>query len=571
MSSSTTFSTPQEEPSDNVQEVAAASAKPKKVKAVPAGLVIPPKAAKPTSKAERRALQEAQRAAKAASGSTGKSNEGGKKDSVKANETAIESARLTKDDEANVVLADQTTRESNKKAPEASTLPRTSVPAATVDKPPGLASHLTPYRDPSATFSVDTAAGIRLLPTSSSSVSQHLHAAVLELGHYFATTTVLDDNERCRHMMLCFQLVLQDHDFIWAQVDRALGAADSVDLRLVIQGQILKPSFTYWTSTCRPHSVGLGNAFGFVKSAVSALDRQDSRITKSRPGKITALLTLLGESMEDYVRERIQYAGQAIAVEACTKVLRCGRSVPNRLGSSSDQVGATSQPPTTTAPLYHEVIVTYGYSEAVLAVLREAAQRIAASNQRNGKLKVIVVDAAPHYSGRLLVAVLLQHNQELQHENGDVIECTYVLLNALTYVLDRDHDAVITKVLLGASALYSDGSVLARAGTALVALATTQHKNIPVLVCSETYKIANTSFSGAKQQHHFPVLDSLTQNELGDPATIAGYDQSKAWNAMNLVHDLTPSAMVSGIVTELGIVPPTSVAMLLREMNVVST
>jgi translation initiation factor eIF-2B subunit delta len=36
---------------------------------------------------------------------------------------------------------------------------------------------------------------------------------------------------------------------------------------------------------------------------------------------------------------------------------------------------------------------------------------------------------------------------------------------------------------------------------------------------------------------------------------------------LNLLYDLTPNEFVSGIVTEMGILPPTSVAVLLREMN----
>jgi translation initiation factor eIF-2B subunit delta len=36
---------------------------------------------------------------------------------------------------------------------------------------------------------------------------------------------------------------------------------------------------------------------------------------------------------------------------------------------------------------------------------------------------------------------------------------------------------------------------------------------------------------------------------------------------LNIMYDLTPSEFVSGIVTEMGILPPTSVAVILREMN----
>ena len=36
---------------------------------------------------------------------------------------------------------------------------------------------------------------------------------------------------------------------------------------------------------------------------------------------------------------------------------------------------------------------------------------------------------------------------------------------------------------------------------------------------------------------------------------------------LNLMYDLTPSDFVTGIVTEVGILPPSSVAVLLREMS----
>ena len=135
------------------------------------------------------------------------------------------------------------------------------------------------------------------------------------------------------------------------------------------------------------------------------------------------------------------------------------------------------------------------------------------------------------------------------------IECTYILLNALTYVLQD-----VTKVLLGASALMSDGSVFGRVGTASVAMAAHAH-NIPVLICGETYKISNRV-----------QLESITSNELGDPNALAkdtlrDWKEKKHLKVLNLLYDLTPSAFVSAFVTELGIVPPTSVAVLLREMN----
>ena len=155
------------------------------------------------------------------------------------------------------------------------------------------------------------------------------------------------------------------------------------------------------------------------------------------------------------------------------------------------------------------------------------------------------MDALPLSEGRRTL-------EQLRHAG---LSCSYILLNALTYVLQD-----VTKVLLGASALMSDGSVLGRAGMASVALLAQAH-HVPVLVCAETYKISNRV-----------QLESITTNELGDPQQLPGGadpdgNEPENLKRLHLMYDLTPASFVSGIVTELGIVPPTSVAVLLREMN----
>ncbi|KAJ2383486.1 hypothetical protein GGI23_007131, partial [Coemansia sp. RSA 2559] len=63
-------------------------------------------------------------------------------------------------------------------------------------------------------------------------------------------------------------------------------------------------------------------------------------------------------------------------------------------------------------------------------------------------------------------------------------------------------------VFLGAEALFANGAMLSRAGTAIVALAAHSHQ-IPVIVSCETYK-----FSERIQ------LDAVVNNELGVPDTL---------------------------------------------------
>ena len=245
----------------------------------------------------------------------------------------------------------------------------------------------------------------------------------------------------------------------------------------------------------------MGNAFAFVKLAVANLDRDL---------KLEEVKSILSDSIEAYTQERIEFADVAICKHASSKIME------------------------------GDVILTYARNNLIQMLL---------TNQEK-KFRVILVDSRPLLEGKEMLDKLMDAG----------IECTFVLLNSLSYVMKE-----VTKVFLGASDLMSNGSILSRVGTASVALMARSY-NVPVLVCCETYKISNRV-----------QLESITGNELGDPDDLSSPSTSlKEWKIangnenlrlLNLLYDLTPSEFVSGIVTEMGILPPTSVAVLLREMN----
>ena len=79
------------------------------------------------------------------------------------------------------------------------------------------------------------------------------------------------------------------------------------------------------------------------------------------------------------------------------------------------------------------------------------------------------------------------------------IPCTYALLPALPSLLTE-----VTTVLVGAHAIYSNGSVYSRAGTAMVAMMAHAH-SVPVVVCCETYKFSDGV-----------MVDGFSKNELGE-------------------------------------------------------
>jgi translation initiation factor eIF-2B subunit delta len=296
-----------------------------------------------------------------------------------------------------------------------------------------------------------------------------------------------------------------------------------------VHHEIFKPAFDYWTTHCRPHSVAMGNAFSFLKSSILTTTTSSS---SSRPSKLSwnEFVRQISESIIDsYIRERIEYADKAIAEIAVSKIFGSTTNETN----SSRLVGSTTMMIT---------ILTYRYSEAVVGILVEA------SNQ-NKKIHVVVVE------DRTMLYALRQHN----------ISCEFVPCAGLSYVLQQQKE--ITFVLLGASALMSDGCVWGSIGTAVVALAAHSGSTTrpPVLVCAETYKISNRvqldSWIFNEQQHHQQQAIPKQSNEKSGVVV----------PRFNLRYDLTPAELVDGIITELGIVPPTSVAVLLREMNPAGT
>ncbi|RHY31633.1 hypothetical protein DYB32_003307, partial [Aphanomyces invadans] len=231
--------------------------------------------------------------------------------------------------------------------------------------------------------------------------------------------------------------------------------------------------------------------------------------------------------MGNAIRNRILMAMTAVAKYACTKIVD------------------------------GDVILTYARADIIEVLLKQAYDG-------KTKFRVLVVDSRPHFEGKKLVRALAEHG----------VPCAYLQINALSYVMKE-----VTKVFLGATAIMSNGAAVARVGTALCAM-TAQEFNVPVLFCCETYK-----FSDRVQ------LDSITHNELRDPdelvnsyatdTTTHRLNRPKAeassshvladWRdlsnlkLLNLVYDLTPMEYVSMVVTEIGMIPPTSIPAIIRE------
>lgn len=294
---------------------------------------------------------------------------------------------------------------------------------------------------------------------------------------------------------------------------------------------------------CRQLSKGMGNIIRYIRLCVSKVT-PDLSEDQSK--------SFIVSKLQSFLDDKILFAGESIS-----KTL---------IGSIHDD----------------DVVMTFGSSPLIRRILSSAA--------KSRRFRLVVVDTRPLHEGLETLAAVTS-----------CISCVYCPLSGAAFAL-KD----VSKVILGASCLLSNGSMLAPAGTAMVA-SLAKAKQIPVIVAAESYK-----FSDKVQ------LDSIVFNELGHPSEIlcfrtdetdggqcgpqmdSGYrgsaDKLSAaepsdssidtvdmiatpscrssmktpsrrapYEVVNLRYDLTPLANISAIATETGLIPPTSVPILIRE------
>lgn len=261
----------------------------------------------------------------------------------------------------------------------------------------------------------------------------------------------------------------------------------------------LKPMIQFLID-CRPFSLGMGNVVKYMKYHVSLTVDMSEGEAKD----------YIIDKLDSYLQERIVMASEMLSHYAITKI---------REG---------------------DVVLVFGNSSSVKRVLTLA-------HHKGISFRVIVVDSNPMREGKMLLRYLV--NQRIQ--------CTYILVNGIAYVMDG-----VTKVFLGAAAMLANGTVMARVGSSLIAMMA-KARHTPVIVCAETYKFCE------KVQ-----LDSICYNELRDPDELKqtsnileDWRKSPNLRLLNMAYDIIPMEFVTIVVTEVGMIPPTSVPVVLREYN----
>ncbi|KAM6220700.1 translation initiation factor eIF2B subunit delta [Rhynchocyon petersi] len=262
----------------------------------------------------------------------------------------------------------------------------------------------------------------------------------------------------------------------------------------------LKPYISFLTQ-CRPLSASMYNAIKFLNKEIMGV----SSAKREEEAK-----SELRAAIDRYVQEKIVLAAQAISRFAYKKI------------SNGD------------------VILVYGCSSLVSRILQEAWAE-------GRRFRVVVVDSRPWLEGRHTLRSLVRAG----------VPASYLLIPAASYALPE-----VSKVLLGAHALLANGSVMSRVGTAQLALVARAH-NVPVLVCCETYKFCERVQTDAFVSNELDDPDDLLCNR-GERVALANWQNYPSLRLLNLVYDVTPPELVDLVITELGMIPCSSVPVVLR-------
>ncbi|KAK9996393.1 hypothetical protein SO802_021079 [Lithocarpus litseifolius] len=317
-----------------------------------------------------------------------------------------------------------------------------------------------------------------------------VHPAIYKVGLQYLAGDISGGNARCIAMLQAFKEAIEDYS---TPQEKTLVR----DLTAKIS------SYVSFFIECRPLSIGMGNAVRFLKTRIS-----DLPLTLSESEAKAALCS----DIEHFINEKIILADKVIVRHAVTKI-RDG-----------------------------DVLLTYGSSCVVEMILLYA-------HEMGKQFRVVVVDSRPKLEGQALLRRLVAKG----------LSCTYSHINALSYIMHE-----VTKVFLGAASVLSNGTVYSRVGTASVAMVANAF-HVPVLICCEAYKF-----------HERVQLDSICFNELGDPDAIAkvsgrmdvnylnNWANKENLQLLNLMYDATPSDYISMIVTDYGMIPPTSVPVIVR-------
>jgi len=181
-----------------------------------------------------------------------------------------------------------------------------------------------------------------------------------------------------------------------------------------------------------------------------------------------------------------------------------------------------------------DVVLTHGYSSSVLSILGKA--------RKDGKkIKAIVTESRPELEGRLVARQLVRTG----------VPTTLIIDSAVSHFIRE-----VDKVLVGAEAVAANGAIVNKVGTSTIA-SVAHESRVRVFAAASVYKFNPETMFG-----------ELIEIEERDPNLVVPRSEIKGLRQLdvrNIAFDVTPPEHIDLIITEIGVVPPQGVIMILKE------
>lgn len=385
-----------------------------------------------------------------------------------------------------------------------------------------------------------------------------IHPAFLALGVDIDEWRVSGANEMCLNFLAASEVLLR------AQTESYTSGISQERSSFARHfGPVLQRHINF-LNHCRSLPVTIRNAYQLMKQTLAQLDSVKDW-DESRETFLSAI--------DEFRQNSIYLAGAEIAERA----------------SASIRPG--------------ECVCTFGYSSVVARVLERAwfgpevaptSRSVLAKSslesaspvrQHNTNVvcarvpfSVLVVDASPRFEGRHMLTRLTKVG----------IPCEYTHIGALPSLAHK-----VSLAVVGCHALMNNGYVLACIGTAMMAHIVSAVSHAPTLVCAETYKFWEQAHSDAFEYNELGDPDDLWRGPRGTsadpkcglvnsssihraPLSVSVPDLSEWRNnpklrLLHLTYDVLPPELVTAVVTEKGTLPTTSVPVVLRVKQAAST
>ena len=343
--------------------------------------------------------------------------------------------------------------------------------------------------------------------------TKDIHPAILKLGLLYRELVIVGSNARCIAVIRALSRVIQDYH-----------APPTASISRHLLGH-LSPQISYLVAM-RPMSVSMGNAIRYLKYEISHHLPPEWTEEKCKEYVVGRL--------DDFIRERIERADEEI-MDAFLD-----RFVPIHAPKQQEQQETQEEEDEEEEVM----LVTFGKSSLVQKTILKA-------KQDGRRIRVCCVDARPMHEGRPMLDALRQAG----------VDCLYTPLHGLERVFRENKVCVVT---MGAHAILGNGAVLARVGTACVASLARSH-HVPVTILCETYKFTERVQLDAFVWNEIGKSDALVQRHPHDRGVLQGHDEMERLKVLNVLYDVTPADLVNVLVTDVGLMPCSSVPVILRE------